>query len=56
MEYSNLVKITINDDTCTSIAREAAGKIVGKENVIETPPATVERTFLNFLQYSWSYD
>ena len=48
MEYSNLVKITINDDTCTSIAREAAGKIVGKENVIETPPATGGEDFSEF--------
>lgn len=48
MEYSNLVKITINDDTCTSIAREAAGKIVGKENVVETPPATGGEDFSEF--------
>ena len=48
MEYSTLVKITINDDTCTSIAREAAGKIVGKENVIETPPATGGEDFSEF--------
>ena len=48
MEYSNLVKITINDDACTSIAREAAGKIVGKENVVETPPATGGEDFSEF--------
>ncbi|MDU1911893.1 amidohydrolase [Fusobacterium sp.] len=48
MEYSNLVKITINDDICTSIARESAGKIVGQENVVETPPATGGEDFSEF--------
>ena len=48
MEYSNLVKITINDDICTSIAHESAGKIVGQENVVETPPATGGEDFSEF--------
>ena len=48
MEYSNLVKITINDDICTSIARESAGKIVGQENVVETLPATGGEDFSEF--------
>ena len=48
MEYSSLVKPTINDDVCAELAQESAAKIVGKENVIETPPATGGEDFSEF--------
>ncbi|VEH38402.1 Uncharacterized hydrolase YxeP [Fusobacterium varium] len=50
MEYSSLVKPTINDDVCAELAQESAAKIVGKENVIHTPAGTGGEDFLSFLQ------
>ena len=48
MEYSSLVKPTINDDVCAELAQESAAKIVGKENVIHTPAGTGGEDFSEF--------
>lgn len=48
MEYSSLVKPTINDDACAELAQESAAKIVGKENVIHTPAGTGGEDFSEF--------
>ena len=48
MEYSSLVKPTINDNACAELAQESAAKIVGKENVIHTPAGTGGEDFSEF--------
>ena len=48
MEYSSLVKPTINDDACAELAQESAAKIVGKENVVHTPAGTGGEDFSEF--------
>ena len=48
MEYSSLVKPTINDEACAELAQESAAKIVGKENILHSPASTGGEDFSEF--------
>ena len=48
LEYSTLVKPTINDEKCATIAHNAASKIVGNDNVISILPSTGGEDFSEF--------
>jgi amidohydrolase len=48
LEYSFIVKPTINDETCAKIAAEAATKIVGEKNLLKLEPSTGGEDFSEF--------
>lgn len=48
LEYTTLVKATINDENCSLIAEGAAAKIVGSSNIIKTSPSTGGEDFSEF--------
>ena len=48
LEYSSLVKSTINDEKCALLAQDTAVKIVGKNNVIIMPPSAGGEDFSEF--------